>query len=154
MQIWIDADACPAPVKDIAFRTSRRTGIPVTLVANQSIGVPDSKLINCVVVAHGADVADSHIVEHLTAGDLVITADIPLAARVVEKGGVAIDVRGETLTTANIGSRLAARDLMESLRSSGMETRGPKPFGPKDVQAFANSLDRMLAKLNSRKASD
>ncbi|MFK7821358.1 MAG: YaiI/YqxD family protein [Planctomycetaceae bacterium] len=147
MHIWIDADACPGQVKEIIFRTSDRTGLPVTLVANQSIAVPRSELIDCVVVSHGADVADSYIVEHLVSGDLVITADIPLAARVVEKGGTAIDVRGETLDKATIGSRLAMRDLMESMRSSGMETRGPKPFGQKDVQAFANALDRILAKL-------
>ena len=119
----------------------------MTLVANQSIAVPHSELIECIVVAHGADVADSHIVEHMSAGDLVITADIPLAARVVEKGGTAIDVRGEALTKETIGSRLAMRDLMDSMRSGGIETRGPKPFGQKDIQAFANSLDRILAKL-------
>lgn len=147
MHIWIDADACPSLVKDVVFRTSRRLKLHVTLVANQSIAVPESPLICCVVVADGADVADSHIVDQMTAGDLVITADIPLAARVVEKGGTAIDVRGEVLDKATIGSRLAMRDLMESMRSGGMETRGPKPFGQKDVQAFANSLDRIVARL-------
>ena len=147
MHVWIDADACPGQVKEIIFRMSDRTGLSVTLVANQSIAVPKSELIECIVVAHGADVADSHIVDQMSAGDLVVTADIPLAARVVEKGGTAIDVRGETLDKATIGSRLAMRDLMESMRSSGMETRGPKPFGQKDVQAFANALDRILATL-------
>lgn len=144
MHIWIDADACPGQVKDIVFRLSDRTGLPVTLVANQSIHVPQSEIINCVVVAHGADVADSHIVDQMSSGDLVITADIPLAARVIEKGGTAIDVRGETLTKESIGSRLAMRDLMESIRSSGMPTPGPKPFGKKDVQAFANALDQFI----------
>ncbi len=147
MHVWIDADACPSLVKDVVFRTSKRLGLRVTLVANQSIAVPESKLINCVVVADGADVADSHIVEHMSPDDLVVTGDIPLAGRVVEKGGTAIDVRGEVLDRATIGSRLAMRDLMESMRSSGMETRGPKPFSSRDVQAFANSLDRIVAKL-------
>lgn len=144
MHIWIDADACPGQVKDIVFRLSDRTGLPVTLVANQSIHVPRSEIITCVVVADGADVADSHIVDQMSAGDLVITADIPLAARVIEKGGTAIDVRGETLTKDTIGSRLAMRNLMESARSSGIPTRGPRPFGQKDVQAFANSLDQFI----------
>ena len=146
MHVWIDADACPSLVKDVVFRTSKRLGLRVTLVANQSIGIPQSKLINCIVVADGADVADSHIVDHMSHGDLVVTGDIPLAARVVDKGGTAIDVRGEVLDQATIGSRLAMRDLMESMRSGGMETRGPKPFSSKDVQAFANSLDRIIAK--------
>lgn len=145
MQIWVDADACPGSVKDVLFRAARRCEIPVTLVANQSISVPQSDLINCIVVAHGADVADSHIVEIMSAGDLVITADIPLADRVIKKGGVALDPRGEVLDKDNIGSRLAMRNLMESVRSSGMPTPGPKPFSQKDTQAFANSLDGILA---------
>ncbi len=146
MHIWIDADACPTQVKDIVFRLSKRTGIPVTLVANQSIGIPQSDLIDCVVVAHGADVADSHIVDEMAPGDLVVTADIPLADRVIKKGGTAIDVRGEMLTKETIGSRLAMRNLMESIRNSGMPTRGPKPYGQKDVQAFANAIDQFISR--------
>lgn len=145
MQIWVDADACPSPVKDILFRASKRCGIPVTLVANQSISVPQSELISCIVVAHGADVADSLIVETMSEGDLVVTADIPLADRVIQKNGTALDPRGELLNKENIGSRLAMRDLMESIRGGGGETRGPKSFNQKDTQAFANALDRILS---------
>lgn len=147
MHIWVDADACPGIVKDILFRASKRCEIPVTLVANQSISVPGSDLINCIVVSHGADVADSHIVEIMSSGDLVVTADIPLADRVVEKGGQALDPRGELLTEANVKSRLATRDFMEGLRGSGIETGGPAPYTQKDGQAFANQLDRILTKL-------
>lgn len=147
MHIWVDADACPSLVKDILFRASKRRQIPVTLVANQSIAVPPSKLIDCVVVAHGADVADARIVELMSAGDLVVTGDVPLAARVVEKGGRAIDPRGQLLTEANIGGRLAMRDFLDGLRSGGVETGGPSTFTQKDGQAFANQLDRILSKL-------
>ena len=144
MQIWVDADACPGSVKDILFRAAKRCELPVTLVANQSISVPQSDFIKCIVVAHGADVADTHIVEIMSEGDLVVTADIPLADRVIKKGGFALNPHGEVLDKDNIGSRLAMRNLMESVRSSGMPTPGPKPFGQKDTQAFANSLDRIL----------
>jgi uncharacterized protein YaiI (UPF0178 family) len=146
MHIWVDADACPATVKDILFRASKRCQIRVTLVANQSIAVPRSELVNCIVVAHGADVADSHIVEIMSAGDLVVTADIPLAAKVVEKGGDALDPRGELLTQANVAARLALRDFMDGLRGSGVETGGPAAFSQKDGQTFANQLDRILTK--------
>lgn len=146
MHIWVDADACPGIVKDILFRASKRCEIPLTLVANQSIGIPKSDWIECVVVSHGADVADGHIVDVMSSGDLVVTADIPLAARVVEKGGQALDPRGELLTEANVKTRLATRDFMESLRGSGIETGGPAAFTQKDGQAFANQLDRILTK--------
>ncbi len=151
MHIWVDADACPAPVKEVLFRAAKRCEVPVTLVANQSIAVPREELIQCIVVAHGADVADHHIVEQMAPGDLVITADIPLADRVVRAGGRALDPRGELLTQANIGARLAMRDLMDGLRGTGLETGGPRAFSSRDVQAFANQLDRLLAQRNSRK---
>lgn len=144
MRIWVDADACPGTVKDVLFRASRRCQIRVTLVANMSLHTPASDLIDSVVVRAGADVADAHIAQHTQPGDIVVTADIPLAALVVEAGGVAIDPRGELYTQQNIGARLQARNLMDQLRASGMETGGPPPYGNRDVQAFANQLDRLL----------
>ena len=143
MHIWVDADACPRPVKDVLFRASRRTGVPCTLVANQPMGVPSH--VRTVLVSQGFDVADHHIAEHAVPGDLVITADIPLAAEVVDKGCLAINPRGQIYTEANVKDRLATRDLMDELRSTGMETGGPPAFSKKDIQAFANSLDRLLA---------
>ena len=146
MKIWVDADACPAVIKDVLFRAARRCNLPVTLVANRSLQTPASPLIDSVVVSAGADVADAHIAQSMQAGDLVVTADIPLAALAVEAGGTAIDPRGELYTEQNIGSRLQARNLMDQLRGTGFDTGGPPPFGPRDVQAFANQLDRWLAK--------
>lgn len=147
LRIWVDADACPAAIKDILFRTARRLKVELTLVANQSMRVPPSDLIRVIAVPHGADVADNMIVEKMHSGDVVITGDIPLAARVVEKQGIAIGTRGELFDEASIHSRLASRNLMEHLRSAGVDTAGPKPQNQKDVQTFANQLDRALTRL-------
>ncbi|WP_018938942.1 MULTISPECIES: YaiI/YqxD family protein [unclassified Thioalkalivibrio] len=145
MKIWVDADACPAVIKEILFRAAKRTGVPVTLVANQPMRTPPSKLIDSIQVGAGFDVADNEIVRRLTAGDLVITADIPLAAEVIENGGQALNPRGELYTPDNIRERLSMRDFMDTLRSSGVETGGPAALGPRDRQAFGNALDRWLA---------
>ena len=144
--IWVDADACPVAIREIIFRTARRRELMVTLVANQSIAIPQSKFIDRITVRDGADVADNVIVERTVAGDIVITADIPLAARVVEKEAVAIGMRGELFDDGSVHSRLASRNLMDQIRSSGVETSGPKPLGPKDIQTFANQLDRTLTR--------
>ncbi|WP_018936675.1 YaiI/YqxD family protein [Thioalkalivibrio sp. ALJ24] len=146
MKIWVDADACPGAVKEILFRASKRTGVPLTLVANQPLRTPPSKLIDSIRVGSGFDVADNEIVRRLEAGDLVITADIPLAAEVIEKGGEALNPRGELYTRDNIHERLSMRDFMDTLRSSGVETGGPAALGPRDRQAFGNALDRWLAR--------
>lgn len=147
MKIWIDADACPTAIREVLFRTAKRLEVETILVANQSIAVPGSSLIRTMIVRDGADVADDKIVELLQAGDLVITADIPLAARVVEKDAIAIGTRGERFDANTIQSRLASRNLMDHLRSAGMETTGPKPFNKKDVREFSNELDRTVTKL-------
>ena len=144
MPIWIDADACPAPVKTIVFRASQRVRIPITLVANQRAQMPPSPLIRVVQVSQGFDAADDYIVEHATASDLVITADIPLAARLVAQGIPALNPRGELYTADNIQERLALRNLKEELRSAGSIIGGPAPYHDRDKQAFANSLDRWL----------
>lgn len=146
MHIWVDADACPAVIKEILYRAAQRLGIPLTLVANQPLQTPPSPWIRSVRVGRGFDVADTHIAENLEPGDLVITADIPLAAQVIEKGGEAINPRGERYTKENIRERLAIRDFMEELRSTGTPTGGPPPLSQSDRQAFANALDRLLAK--------
>ena len=146
MQIWIDADACPSVVKDIIFRAAERLQIHTFVVANRLLRTPPSRFIQAIQVPSGFDVADAHIVDKLTAGDLVITADIPLAAAVVEKGATAINPRGERYTAENIRQALDMRNFMESLRSSGVETGGPPAFSQADRQAFANTLDRLLAK--------
>ena len=145
--IWIDADACPSDIKEVIYRASKRLSIKVVLVANQSVRTPDSKLVSAITVRDGADIADNMIVEKMDAGDLVVTGDIPLAARVVEKGGVAIGTRGELFDEGSIQSRLATRNLMEQFRAAGMETSGPKPMSQKDIQTFANQLDRLLTKI-------
>ncbi len=146
MKIWVDADACPVVIKDILFRAAERTGLQLTLVANQSIRVPSAPNIKMLQVASGFDVADNEIVRLSAAGDLVITSDIPLAAEVIEKGGYALSPRGEMYTTDNIKARLTMRDFMDSLRSSGIDTGGPPALNQGDRQAFANHLDRFLAK--------
>lgn len=146
MQIWVDADACPRVVKDILFRAAERTETRVTLVANQFIATPPSPLINSIQVPAGFDVADNTIVQKLAAGDLVITADIPLAAEVIEKGGHALNPRGEMYTKENIRQRLSMRDFMDTLRSSGIDTGGPPALNQHDRQMFANKLDRFLVK--------
>ena len=145
MRIWVDADACPNVIKEILFRAAERARINLTLVANQPVRTPPSQYIKALQVPPGFDVADNKIVELTEAGDLVITADIPLAAGVIDKGGHALDPRGETYTKDNIKERLAMRKLMDELRSSGVDTGGPATFGNADRQAFANKLDRFLA---------
>lgn len=146
LHVWVDADACPVAIKQVLFKTARRLPIAVTLVANQTMRVPAAKLIRVITVPDGPDVADDRIVELVRPGDLVITGDIPLAARSVEAGAIAIGVRGELYDENRVQDRLAARDLMEELRSAGIETRGPKPLTQKDIQAFSNALDRTLTR--------
>ncbi|MCP4126724.1 MAG: YaiI/YqxD family protein [Gammaproteobacteria bacterium] len=146
MKIWVDADACPVVIKEILFRAAERTRVQLTLVANQSIRVPPAPNIKMLQVASGFDVADNEIVRLSAAGDLVITSDIPLAAEVIDKGGYALSPRGEMYTTDNIKARLTMRDFMDSLRSSGIDTGGPPALNQGDRQAFANHLDRFLAK--------
>ncbi|WP_313388515.1 YaiI/YqxD family protein [Achromobacter aegrifaciens] len=146
MHIWVDADACPAVIKDILFRAAQRWQLPLTLVANQMLYTPPSPLIRAVQVPHGFDVADAHIAERASEGDLVITGDIPLAAQVLEKGAMALNPRGERYTPDTIRERLALRDMMEELRASGVDTGGPAAFSQADRKAFANQLDTLLAR--------
>lgn len=150
MKIWVDADACPAVIKDILFRAADRAQIPLTLIANQMLRVPPSPWIRALQVPSGFDVADRRIVEETSDGDLVITADIPLAALVIAKGACVLDPRGEMLDQGNIEERLTMRNFMETLRSSGVETGGPAAFSTADRQAFANRLDRLLTKRAAR----
>lgn len=144
MKIWVDADACPVVIKDILFRAAERTGIALTLVANQSIRKPSLKNITMLQVPSGFDVADNEIVKRLNKGDLVITSDIPLAAEVIEKGGLALNPRGEMYTADTIKNRLEVRDFMDSLRASGEHTGGPPPLSQSDRQTFAKHLDHYL----------
>ena len=144
-QIWVDADACPRVIKEILFRAADRVSIAVILVANQPLQVPGSRYIRSIQVAAGFDVADNHIVQQADTGDLVITADIPLAAEAIAKGCLALNPRGELYTEDNIRQRLNMRDFMDTLRSSGVDTGGPASFSQADRQAFANQLDRLLA---------
>lgn len=146
MRIWVDADACPKVIKEILFRAAKRAQVQVTLVANQSLRTPASQHIKSVQVSSGFDVADNEIVKLVEAGDLVITADIPLAAQVVDKGAHALNPRGELYTPDNVKARLNLRDFMATLRDSGVPTGGPPPLSQSDRQAFANHLDRLLAK--------
>jgi uncharacterized protein YaiI (UPF0178 family) len=150
MQIWVDADACPAAVKDILFRVADRLQLQVTLVANQLIRVPGSRFIQALQVPAGADVADAEIVERLAEGDLVVTGDIPLAALVLDKGGFALNPRGDWYTKDTIAQQLTMRAFMEELRSGGVDTGGPSAFGHADRQNFANALDRHLARCPNR----
>lgn len=146
MRIWVDADACPVVIKEILFRAAERTETMLTLVANQYIRVPSSDFINSVQVPSGFDVADNEIVKRAAAGDLVITADIPLAAEIIENGGHALNPRGEMYSTENIRALLNMRDFMDTMRGSGVDTSGgPPPLSLSDRQAFANNLDRFLA---------
>jgi hypothetical protein len=145
MQIWVDADACPKAIKDILFRTAERTGIMTILVANQFLQTPPSRYIKLVLVTSGYDVADNEIVKRLRVGDLVITCDIPLAYEVIGKGGHAINPRGERYTQDTIKERLSMRDLMDTLRDSGINTGGPSALTSRDIQAFANQLGKFLA---------
>lgn len=146
MRIWVDADACPGVIKEIIFRAAERLQIDTILVANQMLRTPPSKFIRAIQVPSGFDVADRHIVDQLNPGDLVITADIPLASFVIERGAHALNPRGELYTTANIQERLTMRNFMEGLRNAGIETGGPAALGQADRQAFGNALDRFLAK--------
>jgi len=147
VKIWVDADACPGIAREILFRAAARTGVQVTLVANQPLNTPRSANVRSLVVPRGFDVADDEIVKRLEAGDLVITSDIPLAAEVIAKGGHALSPRGELHTKENIGATLNMRDFMDTMRSSGVEmSGGPSAYSQRDKQAFANQLDRFLAK--------
>jgi uncharacterized protein YaiI (UPF0178 family) len=146
MQIWVDADACPAAIKEILYRVAERLEMPLTLVANQLMRVPPSRFIKSVQVPQGADVADAEIVRRLAPGDLVVTGDIPLAASVLEKGGAALNPRGEFYTVHNIEQMLTMRTFMEELRSGGVDTGGPAAFSQADRKRFADQLDRHLAK--------
>lgn len=147
MPIWVDADACPKPVKEILFRAAHQRQVNLILVANQYIAVPASPYIKSMQVSSGFDVADNHIVASLSTGDLVITADIPLAAEAIAKGAAVINPRGQQYTKDSIGARLNMRDFMETMRSSGVVMQdGPPPYSQQDRQAFANALDRWLAK--------
>ena len=146
MKIWVDADACPNPIKDILFRAAQRTSTRLILVANALLITPPSPFISTVRVEKGFDVADNYIVQHLEAFDLVITADIPLAAEVVAKHGVALNPRGELYTANDIKQRLAMRDIREQLRAGGVNVGGPAAFGAKEKAAFAKVLDKILAK--------
>jgi len=145
MKIWVDADACPVSHKKILFRAAERTGVQVTLVANQLIRIPESRYIKFIQVDSGFDVADNEIVKRVGVGDLVITSDIPLAAEVVEKGGYALDPRGELYSVENVKARLNMRDFMETLRSSGIDTGGLSALSQSDRQSFANQLDKFLS---------
>lgn len=149
MKIWVDADACPVVIKEILFRAAERTKTPTTLLANHFLKTPPSQVISFIQVSAGFDVADNEIVKRASPNDLVITADIPLAAEVVEKGCLALNPRGELYTESNIRQRLNMRDFMDTLRSSGIETGGAPPISQADRQAFANNLDKLLAKHNS-----
>ncbi|HHV49393.1 MAG TPA: YaiI/YqxD family protein [Rhodocyclaceae bacterium] len=147
MKIWVDADACPVAVKEILYRAANRTRIELTLIANQMLRVPPSPWIKALQVPAGFDVADQKIAQEVVAGDVVVTADVPLAALVIAKGAVVIDPRGELLDKGNIQERLSMRNFMESLRNSGVETGGPASLSSADRQAFANQLDRLLSRV-------
>ncbi len=146
MQIWVDADACPNVIKEVLFRAADRVNVMVTLVANQYIKAPPSPYIRSLQVPAGFDVADNEIVRRVEPGDLVLTADIPLAAEVLEKGGDAINPRGERYSPATIRERLTMRDFMDTMRSSGVQTGGPNTMTQRDRQQFANELDKWLLK--------
>nr|WP_321260901.1 YaiI/YqxD family protein [uncultured Pseudodesulfovibrio sp.] len=146
MHIWVDADACPNIIKDILFKVAARRQVKLTLVANISLSVPSSPLINSIVVPAGFDEADNEIARQVSPGDLVITADIPLANAIVDKGATGLNPRGELYTEDNVKGLLRMRNLMEELRSGGMVAGGPPPIGPKDKQEFTNQLDRFLTR--------
>ena len=147
MKVYIDADACPREAKEALYKVTERLKIDLVLVANQYIQTPSKTHITCLVVPAGPDVADDKIVELCESGDLVITSDIPLADRIVKKGALGLDSRGKVFDERNIANRLATRDLLDELRSSGIDTGGPPPYSPRDRQTFINSLDRLLTKL-------
>ena len=145
MRLWVDADACPNVIKDIVFRAAERTGVETILVANQYIRTPPSRHIRAMQVPGGFDAADAAIVERVEAGDLVVTADIPLASQVIAKGAGALNPRGELYTPDTIAQRLSMRNFMDELRGAGVDTGGPAAFHARDRQAFANQLDRWLS---------
>ncbi|MFC0397937.1 YaiI/YqxD family protein [Paraburkholderia rhizosphaerae] len=145
MQVLVDADACPVVIKEMLFRAARRAEVQVTLVANQYLRTPPSPYIKSIQVPAGIDAADARIVELVMSGDLVITADIPLAAAALDKGAQVLDPRGVWFTRENIQERLTMRDVMDQLRSAGIDTGGPAPFSARDSKAFASQLDRFLA---------
>jgi uncharacterized protein YaiI (UPF0178 family) len=147
MKVWIDADACPKMVKELIFKASFRLKVDVCLVANSYLTIPLAPNLSFVKVDSGADVADAYIVEHSSEDDLVVTADIPLAALIVEKGATAINPRGEIYTEENISERLSVRNFMQDLRDGGVDTGGPPPLGPKDKERFANAFDRIMTQL-------
>jgi uncharacterized protein YaiI (UPF0178 family) len=151
MTIWIDADAAPRDVKEIVFRAAKRLEIPTVLVANQRLSAPlNNPFVSAVLVRGGPDVADQHIADEASAGDVAVTADIPLAAVLVEKGLVVLDPRGEQYSEENVRERLSIRDFMDSLRGSGVDTGGPKPYGEREKRAFAAGLDRVLTAARRR----
>lgn len=150
MTIWVDADAAPRDVKEIVFRAARRLEMPAVLVANQNVAIPaHNAFVSAIRVQGGPDAADRHIVENAVAGDIAITADVPLAADLVEKSVIVLDPRGEVLDAENVRERLSIRDFMESLRGAGVQTGGSAPYGPREKQAFAAALDRVLARVKS-----
>jgi uncharacterized protein YaiI (UPF0178 family) len=151
LQIWVDADACPRDAKDILYRVADRRELLVTLVTNQPLRLPRSPFIALLQVPQGLDVADDEIVDQMAAGDVVVTADIPLAAAAVKREAIVISPRGELFSDTNIGERLAVRDLLADMRSSGVETGGPPPYTTQDRQAFANQLDRQLTRALRRR---
>jgi uncharacterized protein YaiI (UPF0178 family) len=146
VKIWVDADACPVLIKEILYRVAERTGVELTLVANQFLQVPRIASVSFLQVASGFDAADDEIVARMEKGDLVITGDIPLASDVIEKGGLALSPRGELFTTENIRARLNIRDFMDTMRGSGIDTGGPPPLSQGDRKLFANHLDRLVTK--------
>lgn len=150
MKIWVDADACPGVIKDILFRAAERAEIAVTLVANHAMRIPPSRFIQLVTVSSGFDVADNEIVRRAAPGDLVITADIPLASEVIDKGALALNPRGELYTEHNIKSILNMRDFMDTMRASDVQTGGPAAIGQSEKQAFGNQLDRLITKYHKR----
>jgi uncharacterized protein len=154
MQIWVDADACPGVIKEILYRAAQRTGIPLILVANKPLRVPLSPHIRTLQVPAGFDVADDKIAGAMTAGDLVITADIPLASQAIARGGIALDPRGTLYSKENIEEALTMRNFMDQLRSTGVQTGGPAPHSQGDRQTFANQLDRLLAAHAAKRAPD
>ena len=150
MKIWVDADACPVVIKEILFKAAERTKVLATFVANHSIRIPPSRYIQFMQVSSGFDVADNEIVKRVEVGDLVITGDIPLAAEVIEKGGIALNPRGELYSVDNIKAILNMRDFMDTLRSSGIDTSGPSALSQSERQTFANHLDKLLAKRDKK----
>jgi uncharacterized protein len=150
MRIWVDADACPRGTKEVLYRACERTTTPLVLVANKAMHIPRSALVSFVLVKGGPDVADDHIAEAAAAGDFAITADIPLAARLVEKGVLVIDPRGEVLDEENVGERLSVRHFMADVRDAGVITGGPSAYGAREKQRFANALDRELQRAGRR----